>query len=162
MKSYTFHFLSYDFLGIQFETSAIFRRHVQESCQHEARVPIIICLICHLKSSRSQMQNTKALDSKSTRVQNEHVNAKENDIEKIFSKLDERISAKESLIDYRSVISHLYQNHVTLIYRCTACPRAFVKKEAIYDHRMKKHDGELTNTEERKKGNFISPFIRYH
>ena len=107
------------------------------------------------------MKNTKAWDSISTRVQNEHVNAKENNTAKNFPKLDERISAQESLIDYRSVISHLYKNHVTLIYRCTACPRAFVKKEAIYEHRMKEHDGALNNTEERKKGNFISPILRY-
>ena len=131
----------------------MFRRHVQESCQHEARVPIIVCLICHLKSTRSQVnKNTKAWDSISTRVQNEHVNAKQNDAAKNFPKLNERIPVPESLIDYRSAISHLYQNHVTLIYRCTACPRAFVKKDAIYEHRMREHKDSPENTEENING----------
>jgi hypothetical protein len=46
----------------------------------------------------------------------------------------------EALVDYRSVIAHLYRAHVKLFYRCTACPRAFAKKEAIYEHRTQAHD----------------------
>ena len=127
----------------------MFRRHVQETCQHESRVPVIVCRICQLKSTRSQKNNDKALESSGNTIQLEDKNAKQDDMEK--SK-----PSSNSLIDYRSLMSHLYQNHVTLIYRCTACPRAFVKKDAIYEHRLREHndssgnageniDGKLTN-----------------
>ena len=134
----------------------MFRRHVQESCQHEARVPVIVCRICHLKSTRSQKKNTKTRDSNSTEVQIDSVNAVQNNIDCPSKHLVDKTHVPESLIDYRSVISHLYQNHVTLVYRCTSCPRAFLKKEAIYEHRVKEHDGDLTNIKVQKKGIFIN------
>ena len=134
----------------------MFRRHVQESCQHEARVPVIVCRICHLKSTQSPKKSTKACDSISIGVQNESVNAVQNNIDRPSKKSDDKTYVPESLIDYRSVISHLYQSHVTLVYRCTSCPRAFLKKEAIYEHRLKEHDGDLTNIKVQKKGIFIN------
>ena len=49
--------------------------------------------------------------------------------------------------------SRYKQCHVTLVYRCTACPRAFVKKEAIYEHRLQDHDSNLTSVGRNNKGN---------
>ena len=137
--------------GLQFETSAMFRRHVQETCQHESRVPVIVCRICHLRSSRSQKQNENARELSCKTIQVEDNNAKQDSIEK--SK-----PPSNSLIDSRSLMSHLYQNHVTLIYRCTACPRAFVRKDAIYEHRIREHNDSSENTGENingKMNNFI-------
>ena len=129
----------------------MFRRHVQETCQHESRVPVIVCRICQLKSTRSQKNNDKALESSGNTIQLEDKNAKQDDMEK--SK-----PSSNSLIDYRSLMSHLYQNHVTLIYRCTACPRAFVKKDAIYEHQNREHNDSSGNNGENINGkltNFI-------
>ena len=134
----------------------MFRRHVQESCQHEARVPVIVCRICHLKATRSPKKNSKSCDSISAGVQIESVNAVHKVIDRSLKQSGDQSYVAESLIDYRSVISHLYQNHVTLVYRCTSCPRAFLKKEAIYEHRVKEHDGDLTNIKVQKKGIFIN------
>ena len=136
----------------------MFRRHVQESCQHEARVPVIVCRICHLKSTRYPKKNTKTHDSNSAEVQIESGNSVHNNIDSPLKQSDDKTYIPESLIDYRSVISHLYQNHITLVYRCTSCPRAFLKKEAIYDHRVKEHDGDLTHIEEKKKGDSVNTF----
>ena len=126
----------------------MFRRHVQETCQHESRVPVIVCRICHLKSARSQKNNEKALELSCKTIQVEDNNAKQDGIEK--SK-----PPSNSLIDYRSLMSHLYQNHVTLIYRCTACPRAFVKKDAIYEHRIREHNDSSGNTGENIDGKLV-------
>ena len=129
----------------------MFRRHVQETCQHESRVPVIVCRICHLRSSRSQKQNENARELSCKTIQVEDHNAKQDGIEKSKPPFN-------SLIDYRSLMSHLYQNHVTLIYRCTACPRAFVRKDAIYEHRIREHNDSSENTGENingKMNNFI-------
>ena len=45
-------------LGEQFETTSMFRRHVQETCQHEARIPVIVCRICHLEYLKSKRERT--------------------------------------------------------------------------------------------------------
>ena len=123
----------------------MFRRHVLETCQHESRVPVIVCRICHLKSTRYQKQNEKTLELGCKTIQPEDNNVKQDGIEK--SK-----PPSNSLIDYRSLMSHLYQNHVTLIYRCTACPKAFVKKGAIYEHRVREHNDSSGNSGENNNG----------
>ena len=132
----------------------MFRRHVQDTCQHEARVPVVVCRICHLKLSRFQKATTKDSASISTKIQIEDTSTKQDSLEKNFTKLGDEKSIPEALTDYRSIMSHLYQSHVTLVYRCTACPRAFVKKESIYEHRIQEHDINSTNVGGNNKGNF--------
>ena len=131
----------------------MFRRHVQDTCQHEARVPVVECRICHVKLSRLPTPTTKDSVSILEKVQLEDTNTKHDNIENNSAQLYNKKSIPEALTDYRSIMSHLYQCHVTLVYRCTACPRAFVKKEAIYEHRLQEHDSNLTNVGRNNKGN---------
>ena len=128
-------------LGAIFETPFMFRRHVQDTCQHEARVYAIACRICHIKLKKSV-----SIGSNQAAV----INANESEVsnnkytqgggEVTYRKI-EQYSQHEELVEYRSVMAHLYQAHVKLFYRCTACPRAFAAKEAIYEHRAQAHDG---------------------
>ena len=115
----------------------MFQKHVQETCQHEARVPIIVCRICHLKflkSPQKQPLNSNEIQTTNGNViQEKEMGAFRND--------RNDSNPPQALVNYRSVIAHLYQKHVTLVYRCTSCPRAFAKKEAIYEHRVEVHDG---------------------
>ena len=45
----------------------------------------------------------------------------------------------EVWVDYSNVLAHFYQSHIQLFYKCSACPKAFAEKMAIYDHREKVH-----------------------
>ena len=131
--------ISYHYLGEQFETTSIFRRHVQAACQHESRVPVIICYICYQKLNKienkiSKHQGRLTINENNTKSQE----LNQRDIENVDGH-----STPDALVDYRSIISHMYQKHVKLIYRCTRCPRAFVKKDAIFDHQARNHDARL-------------------
>ena len=131
--------IRYHFLGEQFETTSIFRRHVQAACQHESRVPVIICYICFQKLNKIENKISKhqgRLIIKENNTKSPESNQR--DIENVDGH-----STPDALVDYRSIISHMYQKHVKLIYRCTKCPRAFVKKDAIYDHQARDHDARM-------------------
>ena len=47
-----------------------------------------------------------------------------------------------SLVDQDSILAHVYQTHIKLYYKCSECPKAFVTKPAIYNHRSKSHAQE--------------------
>ena len=123
--------IRYHYLGEQFETTSIFRRHVQAACQHESRVPVIICCICY--------RNLNKIENKISNHQG-RLTINENNAESPRLNQRDGHSTPDILVDYRSIISHMYQKHVKLIYRCTRCPRAFVKKDAIYDHQARDHE----------------------
>ena len=131
--------ISYHYSGEQFETTSIFRRHVQAACQHESRVPVIICCICYRKLHKignkiSKHRRRLAIAENNT----ESPELNQSDIENVDGH-----STPDALVDYRSIILHVYQKHVKLIYRCTRCPRAFVKKDAIFDHQARDHDTRM-------------------
>ena len=131
--------IRYHYLGEQFETTSIFRRHVQAACQHESRVPVIICCICYrnlnkIENKISKHQGRLTINENNT----ESPELNRRDIENVDGHL-----TPDALVDYRSIISHMHQKHVKLIYRCTRCPRAFVKKDAIYDHQARDHDARM-------------------
>ena len=134
-------------LGVQFETTSMFRRHVQETCQHEARIPVIVCRICHSKFIKSKRERTNG-ENESERHETQIKSSSAQENYKSSSNKEINDSSHQALVDYRSVIAHLYQKHVTLVYRCTACPRAFIKKEAIYEHRIQAHDGNSSANDE--------------
>ena len=126
--------ISCHYLGEQFETTSIFRRHVQAACQHGSRVPVIICCICY--------RNLNKIENKISKHQG-RLTINENNTESPELNQRDGHSTPDTLVDYRSIISHMYQKHVKLIYRCTRCPRAFVKKDAIFDHQARDHDAKL-------------------
>ena len=131
--------IAYHYLGEQFETTSIFRRHVQAACQHESRVPVIICYICYRKLHKIENQIFKHQDRLTINANTtESPKLNQRDIENVDGH-----STPDALVDYRSIISHMYQKHVKLIYRCNRCPRAFVKKDAIYDHQARDHDTRM-------------------
>ena len=131
--------ISYHYLGEQFETTSIFRRHVQAACQHESRVPVIICCICYRKLNKIENKISKHQGRLTINENNtESPELKRRDIENVEGHL-----TPDALVDYRSIISHMHQKHVKLIYRCTRCPRAFVKKDAIFYHQARDHDARL-------------------
>ena len=125
--------------GVSFATPFMFRRHVQETCQHEARVAVVVCRICHVKSIKVNLTasaekngaNDKNLKMGNGFCSQEHEESVRKD------RLDDM---PQVLVDYRSVVAHIFEAHVRLFYRCTSCPRAFAKKEAIYEHRSQSHD----------------------
>jgi hypothetical protein len=114
-------------------------------------VPVIVCRICHLKFVKCNRERNKEGNKSDTH----HIQIKSSNApEKTSLSRDINDSSHQALVDYRSVIAHLYQKHVTLVYRCTACPRAFIKKEAIYEHRIQSHDGNSSSIDDKcDKGN---------
>ena len=102
-------------------------------------MPVIICYICYQKLNKienkiSKHQGRLTINENNTKSQE----LNQRDIENVDGH-----STPDALVDYRSIISHVYQKHVKLIYRCTRCPRAFVKKDAIFDHQARDHDARL-------------------
>ena len=142
----------------------MFRRHVQDTCQHEARVYAIACRICHIKLRKSAdvaSNQATVINANETQVSNNnYTQGREGP-----SRKDEQYPKHEELVEYRSVMAHLYQAHVKLFYRCTGCPRAFAAKEAIYEHRAQAHDGiySLSQVKDDKgiKKIFAYQFILY-
>ena len=102
-------------------------------------MPVIICCICYrnlnkIENKISKHQGRLTINENNTKSQE----LNQRDIENVDGH-----STPDALVDYRSIISHMYQKHVKLIYRCTRCPRAFVKKDAIFDHQARNHDARL-------------------
>ena len=100
---------------------------------------VIICCICYRKlreigNKISKHQEGLAITENNT----ESPEVKQKEIENIDGNL-----TPDALVDYRTIISHMYQKHIKLIYRCTRCPRAFVKKDAMYDHQARDHDTRM-------------------
>jgi hypothetical protein len=49
---------------------------------------------------------------------------------------------KNASVAAADLLSHFYDYHVKLFYKCTSCPKAFATKSAIYSHREDKHSKE--------------------
>ena len=99
-------------------------------------MPVIICCICYRKLNKIENKISKhqgRLTINENNTESPELNRR--DIENVDGHL-----TPDALVDYRSIISHMHQKHVKLIYRCTRCPRAFVKKDAIYDHQARDHE----------------------
>ncbi len=54
-----------------------------------------------------------------------------------------------SWVDISAIFAHFYQSHIGLLYKCSACSKAYTEKLAIYGHREQVHqsvqskDGKL-------------------
>ena len=46
---------------------------------------------------------------------------------------------EDVLVDSRNLLSHMFDKHVKLYYKCTGCSKAFDSKASIYEHRSSAH-----------------------
>ena len=124
----------FHYAGTAFETTSMFHYHVQEMCQHEARLLATVCRIC-----RTKRQSQKGHGMKNTKGQ---MRATANTSPDSYSNNPdvENMHLTGTLFDRSSVIDHIYQSHVKIYYRCTLCQRAFAEKEAVYEHRVQAHN----------------------
>jgi len=107
-----------------------YRNHVQTSCHHEARALAISCRLCQLKSDR-QNENARKKDRQSDKdgEATADQSIEQNDQEKDRSTTHHYVNAK-------AILGHIYDSHIRIFFKCSFCPKAFVDKSAIYDHKQ--------------------------
>lgn len=105
--------------GMTFDTLSVFRNHVESSCLHESKTLLAQCQMC---CSKSKVKAKAKVVKGQHQVSNSH------------------------FVPFKDLLSHVYDSHVRLFFKCSSCPKAFGNKSAIYGHRDQVHKDEKEET----------------
>ena len=101
-----------------------FRNHVLTSCHHEARALAVSCRLCQLKSDRQ--------DEKDRQSEKDGESASQS----AKQKNQDKDQNTHHFVNAKAILGHIYDSHIRIFFKCSFCPKAFVDKSAIYDHKQ--------------------------